>query len=71
MDNEWLELGAFLKKKRAQAGISQHQAAEAIGVPRTAISKIEHGEQKINSLQLVKLADLYGFIPSDLVDKRR
>jgi Zn-dependent peptidase ImmA (M78 family)/transcriptional regulator with XRE-family HTH domain len=53
------ELATRLRQAREKQGISQVQAAEAIGVPRTAITKLETGSRSVSTLELTKLAKLY------------
>jgi len=53
-------LGRRLKEARINCGISQEKAAEAIGVPRTAIVHIEAGNRSLSTLELSELATLYG-----------
>ena len=45
-------LGRRLKEARMNCGISQEAAAQAIGVPRTAIVHIESGNRSISTLEL-------------------
>jgi transcriptional regulator with XRE-family HTH domain len=52
-------LGERLKQARLSCGLSQEAAAEAIGVPRTAIVHIESGNRSISTLELSELASLY------------
>lgn len=52
-------IGKRLKKAREDRGITQEAAAEALGVPRTAIVQIEAGNRSISTLELSLLADLY------------
>ena len=54
-----IELGRKLREARELCGISQQVAADAIGVPRTAITHIEGGNRAVSTLELSKLADLY------------
>ncbi len=54
------QLAERLKQARLQAGLTQEQAAEAIGVPRTALVQMEAGNRAVSSLELAKLARLYG-----------
>ena len=54
-----IELGRKLREARELCGISQQVAADAIGVPRTAITQIEGGNRAVSTLELSKLADLY------------
>lgn len=52
-------LGARLKSAREYLGISQEEAASAANVPRSAISLIESGQRKLDSIELMSLAKLY------------
>ena len=56
---EQRELGNRLKQARELSGISQQGAADAIGVPRTAITQMEAGNRSVSTLELTKLAELY------------
>jgi Zn-dependent peptidase ImmA (M78 family)/DNA-binding XRE family transcriptional regulator len=53
------ELATKLRKIREEQGISQKTAADAIGLPRTAITQIENGNRAISTLELSKFAKLY------------
>lgn len=53
-------LGKKLAAARENAGLSQEQAAKAIGIPRSALSLIETGDRSLNTLELAGLAKLYG-----------
>jgi Zn-dependent peptidase ImmA (M78 family)/DNA-binding XRE family transcriptional regulator len=52
-------LGKRLKEARLSRGITQEAAAEAIGVPRTALVHIEAGNRSVSTLELAELAKLY------------
>lgn len=52
-------IGARLKEARLNLHMSQEQAADAVGLDRTALVKIEKGTRGITSMELVKLASLY------------
>ncbi len=54
------ELGRRLRAARENAGLTQENAAEVLGVTRAAVAQLELGERAPNSLQLARLADLYG-----------
>jgi Zn-dependent peptidase ImmA (M78 family)/DNA-binding XRE family transcriptional regulator len=56
----WLEVGARVAEARRAHGYSQDHIANELGVDRTAITKIEAGRRQINSLELVRLADVLG-----------
>jgi transcriptional regulator with XRE-family HTH domain len=53
-------LGKRLKEARLNCGITQEAAADAIGVPRTALVHIEAGNRSVTTLELAELAKLYG-----------
>lgn len=52
--------GIHLKKFREQANMTQSQVAEKIHKSRSAISKIENGEQEIDAFSVVKWAQATG-----------
>jgi Zn-dependent peptidase ImmA (M78 family)/DNA-binding XRE family transcriptional regulator len=52
-------LGERLRDARKSVQLSQEQAASAVGLDRTALTKIESGQRPVNSLELTKLASLY------------
>jgi transcriptional regulator with XRE-family HTH domain len=54
------ELAARIADARERAGVSQSEIAERLKLPRSAVSKMEHGEQRIESLVLAAMARLYG-----------
>jgi transcriptional regulator with XRE-family HTH domain len=58
-DLEWVELGAKLKAVREYLNLSQQVVATSTGIPRSAISDIERGMRKVDSLELRKFARLY------------
>lgn len=62
-------LAQRLQEARIAAGISQAQAAETLGVSRPCISQIETGDRKVSSLELDKLASLFGRLPGELLEE--
>lgn len=64
------ELTTRLRNAREAQGISQQQAAEAIGLPRTAITQIEAGNRSVSTLELTKLAKLYRHSISYFLDEK-
>lgn len=58
------ELRQRLRQARKGAALSQQQAASALGIPRTAITQIEGGGRAISTLELTRLAALYGRPPA-------
>lgn len=53
------ELGERLRSAREYLGLTQQEAAEAVGLSRPAISLIESGERKLETFELKSLAGLY------------
>ena len=66
-DDEWQALGARLREIREYLGISQQNVAQATGIQRTAVSDIERGQRKVDSLELRKLSKLYRYPVSYLL----
>jgi transcriptional regulator with XRE-family HTH domain len=54
------ELAARVAAARERSGVSQLEVAERLGLPRSAVSKMENSEQRIESLVLAAMARLYG-----------
>lgn len=75
----WIEVGARIAATRQVRGLSQDDLVLGkVGLDRTAITKIEIGRRRINSLELVRLADaldrpLQSFVsapPASVVSRR-
>ena len=54
------EIARRLRQARDEFGINQQQAADGIGVHRTAITQMEAGNRAVSTLELTRLAILYG-----------
>lgn len=54
-----LEIARRLREARELASISQNEASDVLGLPRTAVTQIEGGNRSVSTLELAKLADLY------------
>ena len=50
----------LLKEARNRAGITQVNAAKALGWTQSFISKVERGEIRIDPIELQRFAELYG-----------
>jgi transcriptional regulator with XRE-family HTH domain len=57
--NERENIGARLKEAREYLGLSQQEVANALNLPRTAVSMMESGQRGVESLELKALAKLY------------
>jgi transcriptional regulator with XRE-family HTH domain len=62
-------LSERLKKTREYLNFSQQWVSERTGIPRTAISEIERGARRVDSLELKKLARLYRYPVSYFLDE--
>jgi transcriptional regulator with XRE-family HTH domain len=52
-------IGELLRESREYLELSQDEVARAMGLPRSAISQIETGQRKVDSVELKKFAGLY------------
>lgn len=57
--NNAAQLGHRLRNAREKRGLSQQAVAEALGLPRTAVTNIEIGSRSLSTTELMKLATLY------------
>lgn len=64
-----IELGRRLREAREKAGVQQQAAGDAISIPRTAVSQIETGKRSVSTLELTRLAALYGRSVSSLLNE--
>lgn len=53
-------IGERLRKAREFLELKQEEAAEAVGVSRSALSLIENGRRKVDSEELARFAKVYG-----------
>lgn len=60
-------LGETLKSHRIRCQMTQEFVAESMGVSRQAVSKWENGTSDPSTTNLLKLAQLYGISPEDLL----
>ena len=50
------ELAGRLKAARENAGLTQQEVAEEVGITRLAVVRIEAGKRAVNSLELAEMA---------------
>jgi len=55
----WKQIGDRLRQAREYVEMKQEVAAEALGLPRPAISLIENGRRKVDAVELARFATLY------------
>jgi DNA-binding XRE family transcriptional regulator len=53
---EYMKLCALLRELRREAGLTQVQVAEALGVPQSFVSKYESGERRLDVIELGHVA---------------
>ena len=63
------DLGSRLRSARESRGLSQQAAAQAIGLPRTAITQLEAGSRSVSTLELTRLSELYLRSVTDLLQE--
>ena len=64
-------LATVLRRKRAQAGLSQSESGRQIGVTFQQLQKYEKGTNRVVFSRLVQLADAYGTTPEQIVAEVR
>lgn len=64
-------LGTNLREARTQAGVSQERLAHESGISRSYVSHIERGLANLALDHLVRLAEIIGVEPGDLVPTTR
>ena len=52
-------IGKRIKLLRETTGLNQQQLADALEIPRPAVSQIENGERKISAEELIDLSDVF------------
>ena len=63
------ELGRRLRAARESRGLSQQAAADALDLPRTAITQLEAANRAVSTLELSKLAELYVYPAAAFLDE--
>lgn len=61
-------LAERLRETREYLNLSQQYVSEQTGIPRSAISDIERAERRVESLELKRLANVYGVSVSYFLD---
>lgn len=60
-DPDQVALGRRLRETREYLGLSQQHVTAGTGIPRTAISEIERGNRRVDSLELRRLARFFRY----------
>lgn len=61
-------LGALVRMKRLQRGLTQLQLARELGLTRSSVSNIEAGAQPLSLTGFVRLAELLAFDPGQVLN---
>jgi transcriptional regulator with XRE-family HTH domain len=61
-------LRLLLTEKRKHAGLTQAFVADRLGKPQSFVSKYETGERRVDVVEFLRLADVIGFDPLELLD---
>ncbi|MGE0454613.1 MAG: helix-turn-helix domain-containing protein [Vicinamibacteria bacterium] len=59
-DSRYKALLGRLRSARQAAGLTQEEAATAVGRPQSFVSKCEAGERRVDAIELLEFARLYG-----------
>jgi transcriptional regulator with XRE-family HTH domain len=57
---EYQRFLVYLREARRQAGLTQAEAARRLGKPQSFLSKCETGERRVDFVELLTFANLYG-----------
>lgn len=63
------ELIRFLIEKRGEAGLKQVELAERMKVYQSFIARLESGQRRVDVVELIKLGEVLGFDPVEIVSK--
>lgn len=62
-----MRLGEVVRARRKALNLSQEALADAAGIDRSHMGKIERGERNVTLLNVVRIAKAVGCKPSDLL----
>lgn len=57
---KWRLIGDRLRIAREYLELKQEEAAEAVGLSRSALSLVENGRRKVDAVELARFAQVYG-----------
>jgi predicted transcriptional regulator len=63
------ELIRFLVERRHMAGLKQTELAKRMRVYQSFIARLESGQRCVDVVELVKLGEVLGFDPAEIVSK--
>lgn len=65
-DGDLVQLGAAVRARRLRDTLSQEALADAAGIDRSHMGKIERGERNVTFLNILRIATALRCKPSDL-----
>lgn len=68
LDARLAQLGDGIRAARLKAGLSQEALADAAGIDRSHMSRIERGKRNVSFLNLCKIAEALGVPVSQIVE---
>lgn len=60
-------IGATVRARRQESGISQEALVHATGIDRSHMGRIERGERNLSVLNLIRIASALDISPSNLL----
>lgn len=57
--DKWRKIGERLRLAREYLELKQEEAAEAVGLSRSALSLVENGRRKVDAMELARFAQVY------------
>lgn len=67
VEQELVRLGQSIRAQRKALGLTQEALADAAGIDRAHMGKIERGERNLTLLNLSRIARAVGLKPSDVL----
>jgi Zn-dependent peptidase ImmA (M78 family)/transcriptional regulator with XRE-family HTH domain len=61
-------IGRRIREARERRDISQQKVADALGIPRTAVTNFEAGTRNVSTLELTRLGALFNLSPAAFLD---
>ncbi|WP_017983621.1 helix-turn-helix domain-containing protein [Amycolatopsis methanolica] len=66
---EYRELCRILRELRKEAGLTQVQVAEHLGVPQSFVSKYESGERRLDLIEVRQVAKVLQATVVDIIER--
>ncbi|KAA9160874.1 helix-turn-helix transcriptional regulator [Amycolatopsis acidicola] len=68
---EYQRVCELLRELRHEAGLTQVQVAERLGVPQSFVSKYESGQRRLDIIELEHITEVLGFNIARFLDLMR